>query len=48
MLQKRETVVQLAPPHSHIRNAVERAIQTFNNHFVAGLASVDKTNLIYL
>jgi hypothetical protein len=32
---------QLAPPHMHRRNTAERAIQTFKNHFVAGLCSVD-------
>jgi hypothetical protein len=32
---------QLAPPHMHRRNAAERAIQTFKNHFIAGLCSVD-------
>ena len=32
---------QLAPPHIHRRNNAERAIQTFKNHFVAGLCSVD-------
>jgi hypothetical protein len=32
---------QLVPPHCHRRNAAERAIHTFKEHFVAGLASVD-------
>ncbi len=32
---------QLAPPHIHRRNAAERAIRTFKNHFLAGLCSVD-------
>ena len=30
---------QLVPPHIHHRNSAERAIQTFKNHFIAGLAS---------
>ena len=30
---------QLVPPHMHRRNAVERAIRTFKNHFVSGLFS---------
>jgi hypothetical protein len=34
---------QLAPPHIHRRNNAERAIQTFKNHFIAGLCSVDLT-----
>jgi hypothetical protein len=33
--------VQLSPPHIHRRNAAERAIRTFKNHFVAGLCSTD-------
>ena len=32
---------QLVPPHIHQRNSAERAIQTFKNHFIAGLASTD-------
>ncbi|KAI2500612.1 hypothetical protein MHU86_13833 [Fragilaria crotonensis] len=33
---------QLAPPGVHRRNAAERAIRTFKNHFIGGLCSVDK------
>ena len=32
---------QLVPPHIHRRNSAECAIQTFKNHFIAGLASTD-------
>jgi hypothetical protein len=32
---------QLVPPHCHSRNAAERAIRTFKEHYVAGLSSVD-------
>jgi hypothetical protein len=32
---------QLVPPRRHMRNAADRAIRTFKEHFVAGLASVD-------
>ena len=39
---------QLAPPYSYSINAAERAICTFKNHFVAGLASVDNNFPIYL
>ena len=28
-------------PHIHRRNSAEHAIQTFKNHFIAGLASMD-------
>jgi hypothetical protein len=31
---------QLVPPHYHQRNAAERAIGTFKEHFVAGISSV--------
>jgi hypothetical protein len=34
---------QLAPPHIHRINKAEQAIQTFKNHFIAGLCSVDPT-----
>ena len=40
-LSKNNLKFQLAPPHQHRRNAAERAIQTFKNHFIAGLASTD-------
>ena len=33
---------QLAPPKVHRRNAAERAIRTFKNHFNASLCSTDK------
>jgi hypothetical protein len=39
---------QLAPPHCHRRNAAEHAIRTFNEHFVAGLASVDPYFVMHL
>ena len=48
LLQKRRTLLQLAPPHSHRRNAAEPAIRTFRNHFMAGLASVDNFFAMYL
>ena len=32
---------QLVPPHNKRRNAAERAIQTWKDHFLAGLASID-------
>ena len=33
---------QLVPPGVHRRNAAERAIRTFKNHFIAALCSTDK------
>jgi hypothetical protein len=39
---------QLVPPHCHRRNAAERAIRAFEEHFVAGLSSVDPTFPLHL
>ena len=33
---------QLVPPHMHRQNAAERAIQTFKNHFIAGIFPTHK------
>jgi hypothetical protein len=41
LLNQHEIQFQLAPPHMHRPNAAERAIQTFKNHVIAGLCSVD-------
>jgi len=32
---------QLAPPGCHRRNAAERAVRTYKNHFISGLCSLD-------
>jgi hypothetical protein len=40
-LTKQGIDYQLAPRHIHGRNNAERVIQTFKNHFIAGLCSVD-------
>ena len=47
-LQDHGITFQLAPPHIHRRNAAERAIRTFKNHFLAGLASTDPHFPLYL
>jgi hypothetical protein len=39
---------QLVPPHCHRRNAAERAIRMFKEHFVAGLSSVEPTFPLHL
>jgi hypothetical protein len=39
---------QLVPPHCHRRNAAERAIRTFKEHFVAGIYSVDPSLPMHL
>ena len=41
--QKYQVKFELVPPHVHRRNAAERAIQTWKNHFLAGIASLDPT-----
>ena len=38
-LKKKDIQFQLVPPHIHRANAAERAIQTFKDHFLAGLSS---------
>ena len=38
---KYDLAYQLVPPHIHRRNAAERAIQCFKNHFLAILAAAD-------
>ena len=47
MIEKDE-LFQIVPPHLHRRNSAERAIQTFKNNFIAGLASVNKKSPIHL
>jgi hypothetical protein len=39
---------QLVPSHCHRRNAAERAIRTFKEHFVADLSSVDPSFQLHL
>jgi hypothetical protein len=41
-MQDKGVKFQFVPPHVHRRNAAERAIRTFKNHFIAGLCSTDK------
>ena len=40
-INSQDVAWQLAEPDNHRVNAAERAIQTFKNHFIAGLATVD-------
>jgi hypothetical protein len=47
-LTKQGIDYQLAPPHIHRRNNAERAIQTFKNHFIAGLCAVTPNFLLKL
>ena len=39
--QKHKITFQLVPPHQKHRNAAERAIQTFKNHFITCLCLLD-------
>ena len=39
-LEKQKVQFQLVPPHNHRANLAERSIQTFKNHFKAGLSSL--------
>ena len=47
-ITKEQTEYQLTPPHIHRRNAAERAIRTFKNHFISGLCSIDKKFPLHL
>jgi hypothetical protein len=40
--------INLLPPHCHRRDAAERAIRTFKEHFAAGLSSVEPTFPLHL
>ena len=40
-MREQDMDFQLLPPHVHCRNAAERAIRTFKNHFIAGLCSTE-------
>jgi hypothetical protein len=40
-LQQQHITLELTPAHIHRRNAAERAIRTWKNHFLAGLASLN-------
>jgi hypothetical protein len=40
-LAQEDIQFQLAPPHIHLCNAADLAIQTFKNYFISGLCSVD-------
>ena len=40
-MTKHKIVFQLVPPDMHRRNAAEKAIRAWKNHFIAGLSSLD-------
>ena len=39
---------QLMPPHMYWRNAAERSVRTFKNHFIAALCTVDPLSPFYV
>ena len=41
-IHQQNTNIQFTPPDMHCQNAAEKAIQTWKNHFLAGLASLPK------
>jgi hypothetical protein len=43
-----DSAYQLVPPHCHRRNAAKRAIITFKEQFVAGIASIDPSFPLHL
>ena len=47
-MTSQEVDFQLAPPNVHRRNAAERAIRTFKNHFIACLCGTDKEFPLFL
>jgi hypothetical protein len=47
-IHKNNMYIHLVPPHNHRVNVAERAIATFKEHFIAGLATVDKDCLLQL
>ena len=47
-MEEENETFQLVPPHLHQRNAAERAIKTFKNHFIAGMVSTHKDFPLYL
>ncbi len=40
-MRAKSVTFQLVPPHNHRRNAAEKAIGTWKDHFIAGLSSLD-------
>jgi hypothetical protein len=47
-LHDKNIAFQLVPPCSHIINAAERAIRSFNDHLIAGICSTDKAFSMHL
>jgi hypothetical protein len=41
-IKSKKMDIHLVPPHNHCVNAAKRAITTFKEHFIAGLAMVNR------
>ena len=47
-IETHDKQIKFIPANKHKVNAAKQSIQTFNNHFIAGLATVDKNFPIQL
>ena len=47
-MEEENETFQLVPPRLHQRNAAERSIQNFKNHFIAGMVSTHKDTPLHL
>jgi hypothetical protein len=47
-MHDQDIAFQLVPPGTHRRNAADRVIRTFKNHFIAALCSLDKNFPLHL
>jgi hypothetical protein len=47
-MRSQQVAFQLVPPHIHRRNAAERAISTFKDHFIAALSTTDSKFPLHL
>ena len=48
ILHNKKIDLLLVPPHMHRVNAAEKAIDSFKNHFIAGLSMLDPSFPIHL
>ena len=45
-IDTKNTTLQFSPPAIHWQNAAERAVRTWKNHFIVGIASIPKESPI--
>ena len=48
IIKTNKMTYQLVPPHDHRRNWAEKAIQTFNTHFISILCGTDQSFPLHL